>query len=678
MTFSVRSEIVAKRSYCRPKNDEGTVFEDWEEVIDRVISHQQWLWERALTHKNFPSMPLRDITEDMTEWVELNKEQLLELAHLKEIFLARKALPSGRTLWLGGTDISKRRESSMFNCSSSIVETVYDVVDNFWLLLQGCGIGIKPKVGALSGFRKTIEKVKVIRSTRTTKGREGNEETFIDGVWTISIGDSAEAWAKSIGKLLAGKYKAHTLILDFSQIRPAGERLKGYGWISSGDESISKAYPAIADILNKRAGNLLTKIDIVDIMNHLGTVLSSRRSAEIMLVDYNSSEWEEFATMKLKCYEDGYKHRQQSNNSLLFWSKPTKEELDNIFNMMINSGGSEPGFINAETATKRAPWFSGVNPCGEILLPNKGFCNLVEIDVSKFVGDSAYLHKVAVLIARANYRQTVVDLRDGILQESWHLNNEFLRLCGVSTTGTALRDDMTDYEWKNLNKSANYGARTMAKELGTEYPKNVTTGKPSGTLGKIMDTWEGIHKEEGKYLFNWVNFSKHDPVVTKLISANYKVTDNPSDSTGVLICLPVKFENGNFTKVEKVHKDGVKEILEVNTETALEQLKRYKKIMLNYCDQNVSNTIYYLPEEKDDIVDWLYNNWNVFVGLSFLFKNDPTVSAKDLGFEYLPKEYVTKDRYDEYVANLLEIDWSNTDYERELEDDCEGGVCPIR
>ena len=79
------------------------------------------------------------------------------------------------------------------------------------------------------------------------------------------------------------------------------------------------------------------------------------------------------------------------------------------------------------------------------------------------------------LAARANYRQTVVDFRDGILQEAWHLNNEFLRLCGTGVTGIAQRDDMTEYDWKDLRYSAVTAARGMAKELDLEHPKNVTT-----------------------------------------------------------------------------------------------------------------------------------------------------------------------------------------------------------
>ena len=102
-------------------------------------------------------------------------------------------------------------------------------------------------------------------------------------MWTIAVGDSATAWAKAIGKLVAGKYPARKLVLDFSEIRPSGKRLKGYGWISSGDEQIAKAFKAIAQILSDRADQLLTRMDILDIVNWLGTILSSRRSAQIAL-----------------------------------------------------------------------------------------------------------------------------------------------------------------------------------------------------------------------------------------------------------------------------------------------------------------------------------------------------------------------------------------------------------
>jgi ribonucleoside-triphosphate reductase len=396
-------------------------------------------------------------------------------------------------------------------------------------------------------------------------------------------------------------------------------------------------------------------------------------------MEYGSTEWKEFASAKVNCYEEGYKHRQQSNNSLVFYQKPTKKELSKVFDLIIKNGGSEPGFINGETALKRAPWFSGVNPCGEILLPNKGFCNLVETAVSKFKDNMSELFEILPYIVRANYRQTCVDFRDGILQESWHLNNEFLRLCGVSFTGIAERDDISEYDWKCLNRVATQAAGEMAKELGTQRPKNVTTGKPSGTLSKVMDTWEGIHKPLGRYIFNWINYGQKDPLVNKLKAANYKWILHPSEKEGILFCSPI--DNGNyFDKVEVTRKDNTVEVLEINKETAIDQLERYKKLQLYYCDQNISNTISYDISEKDGIVDWILENWDIYVGVSFLFRNDPTLSARDLGFEYLPQEVVTKARYEEYVQELDEIDFDNTGTFEEIDlgEECAGGICPVK
>jgi ribonucleoside-triphosphate reductase len=580
---------------------------------------------------------------------------------------------AGRTLWLGDTEISRRRESSMFNCSFTVVETVYDIVDVLWLLLQGCGVGFKPITGTLNGFYKPIHDIKVVHTTRTGKGGiEDNMENWDPDtrIWTITVGDSAEAWARSVGKLLAGKYPAKTLILDFSEIRPAGERLKGYGWISSGSEAIGRAYLEIAKILNLRAGNLLRKMDILDIVNWLGTVLSSRRSAEIALFDYGEPEWEDFAVAKKDWWVTGNEQRQQSNNSLLFRYKPKKEELGHIFQLMADSGGSEPGFINGVAALERAPWFKGVNPCAEILLGNKTFCNLTEIDLGKFVGDQAGLIQALKLIARANYRQTCVDLQDGILQEPWHLNNQFLHLCGVGLTGIARRRNLGAYDYKQMQRVTTSAAYRMADELDLPRPKNVTTVKPSGTLSKIMDTTEGVHKPLGKYIFNNVNFSKHDPLIDILRSANYNVFDHPTDPEGILVTFPTKYEDIEFDKKNKK---------EVNLESAIDQLERYKLLQNNWCQQNVSATISYSPDEVDGIVNWLYNNWEQYVGVSFIYRNDPTKTAKDLGYLYLPQEIVTKKEYNRYVEGLLPIDLESANTFEEIKDEeCATGACPIK
>ena len=654
MAVSTRAQVITRRTYNRPISDDGKVFETWAETVGRVIDHQEWLWLRA-------------------KGDELSDKEYSELYDLEQLMLDRKVSVSGRTLWLGGTDVAKKREASQFNCSFTQVETVYDVVDILWLLLQGCGVGFKPIVGTLNGFSKPIKNIRVVRSTRTTKGGNENNREIWDAdtaTWTLKVGDSAEAWAKSIGKLLAGKYPAKTLILDFSELRPAGERLKGYGWISSGDKAISEAYLAIANILNGRADSLLSRMDILDIVNWLGTVLSSRRSAEIALFEYGQPEWEEFAVAKKDYWMHGNEHRTQSNNSLVFTKKPLRSELEGIFKLMEEAGGSEPGFINAVEDRRRAPWFAGCNPCVEILLGNKSFCNLTEVDIGKFRGDNAGLHYATRLAARANYRQTCVNLNDGILQESWHLNNAFLRLCGVGLTGIAKRPDMGGYDYEYLKRTATAAAFSMAEELDLPYPKNVTCIKPSGTLSKIMGTTEGIHKPLGKYIFNNVQFSKYDPIVEKMRAANYNVFNHPIDDSGVLITFPVDYEDVPFHKVNG---------LDVNLDTALDQLEKYKLLQTNWTQQNTSVTISYSLDEVPAIIDWLLANWDVYVGVSFLYRNDPTKTAKDLGYQYLPQEVVTKEVHDAYVRTLLPVNLEDSNsFDEIVQDDCSTGMCPIK
>lgn len=642
------------------------MFETWEQTVDRVIGHQRWLWERALV-------------------APLNPSQNEELQQLRTLLLDRKVSVSGRTLWLGGTDVAKKREASQFNCSFTKVEDVYDVVDSFWLLLQGCGVGFEPVSGTLNGFARPVT-IEVIRSKLTVddweegiRGHEDNVETYTQDtkgnlIWTLQVGDSAAAWAKAAGKLLVMKRRASKVVIDFSQVRAGGTRLRGYGWISSGDETVSKAFVAICEILNRRFGQLLTKIDILDVMNWLGTTLSSRRSAEIAVMPWHDPEAEAFAIAKKDHYTNGQPQRSMSNNSVIFYQRPTKLELRGMFYLMEQAGGSEPGFLNGTEALRRAPWFKGVNPCAEILLGNKSFCNLVEIDTGKFIGNEDALLDAIYLAARANYRQTCVNLRDEVLSASWHELNEFLRLCGVGLTGLVKWFDALPYgaafALSRMRDTAQRGTNRMAAELGLPRAKAVTTVKPSGTLSKIMDTTEGVHKPLGKYIINNMNFSKHDPLVALLRAGNYRVQENPYDSSGVIVALPVCYEGVEFDVVNGV---------EVNTESAVSQLNRYKLMMDHYVDHNCSITVSYSTDEVPEIVEWLHENWDTYVGVSWLYRNDPTKTAADLGYPYLPQEVVTKETYDTYVATLLPIDIDAGNSFDELDDEgCATGACPIR
>lgn len=649
---STRAQLTTRRTYNRPTSDDGSKFESWFDTVDRVISHQQWLWERAKDS-------------------ELHETELVELNELRQLLYDRKVSLSGRTLWLGGTELSRKREASQFNCSFLRVETVSDIADAFWLLLQGCGVGFEAIPGILNGFPRHME-LEIIPSVRTGKGgAEHNKETISKkGVWTIKVGDSAAAWAKVPAKILANKSQATKLVLDFSEVRPAGERLAGYGWISSGHAGFAKAMEALVNIMNRRVGQILSRIDILDVMNWLGTTLSSRRSAEISVVPWGDPEAEEFAAAKFE-YWNGNIQRAQSNNSLLFYERPTKYELLYIFNLMEKCGGSEPGFINAKEAHRRAPWFKGVNPCAEILLGNKSFCNLVEVDLGKFNGQGLQLLDAIRIVARANYRQTCVDLRDEVLQTSWHELNMFLRLCGVGMTGIERWEFKANASSiRQIRKAAQEGAHGMADELGLPRAKAVTTIKPSGTLSKIMDTTEGIHKPLGRYIFNNMNFSKHDPLIPILRAAGYRVFDNPSDDANTLVTFPVAYEDVEFEEVKGVP---------MNLESAVSQLNRYKLWMENYVDHNCSITVSYDKTEVPEIVEWLLENWSHYVGVSFIYRNDPSKTAADLGYLYLPQEVVTEEVYSAYASTLLPIDLEKgNSFEELVEADCATGACPIK
>lgn len=681
---SINARIVEMRTYLRPLDTDGKIFETREQHFERLIAHQRKLWERA------KGGMIRN-PDGTWKMLPLNQAEEEELAELGALLANYKIRLAGRTHWMGGTETVWKREISNFNCSAQTLKRPADFVDAFWLLLNGCGYGGRPEVkkGYITGFGCHIDEIVSVPSINGRYGGNAkNVEQFDQetGVWTIKVGDSAEAWAKLMGKLLSKKIPAKKLVLDFSELRGAGYRLKGYGWLCCGWEPLSNALQHICGILNSNIRTKLNEINLIDILNHLGTVLSTRRAAEITVVDYDNPISFDFAGMKKDYYPDRY-WRGQSNNTLGFWHKPSHFELEGVFNLMLKAGGSEPGFYNFEAANVRSqgsatPYFCDMtNPCGEILLNGDGtLCNLVETVVCHFNGDFNGLLRAHYLVARANYRQTCVVLEDGVLQPAWEDNQKSLRLCGVGMSGITAWDlDGNEYATQKLRTVANLGADSMADELGMNHAALVTTIKPSGTASKTCGYVEqevpaGLHKPLAKYIFNNVAFTTFDPLVEKLKSANYAWFPHPSDPNAVVITLPVKYDNIEF--------DTTPEGFEVNLESAVTQLNRYKFYQKNYVDHNASCTISYDPLEVPAIIDWLLANWNDYVGVSFLYRTDPLKTAADLGHPYLPQQPVTKEQYEEYKATLLPISFDAKDTNAFMEitdqEDCAGGVCPIR
>lgn len=344
--LSARSEAITRRTYNRPLDDNGSKFETWKDTILRSHHHHHVaLWEGAGGRVDYD-----------------------ELQELVDLGLDRSGLVSGRTLWLGGTEYGMARASSNFNCTALNLETVFDMVDAMWLLLNGCGVGGKAKAGTLHGYYRRIPTATAVPSERHRdyRGHKENRESLPTAdnnyVWTIVVGDSAEAWAKAPGKMLSSpRGRINELVLDFSNVRGPGGRLKGYGWICNGYSPLAKALLAIHDILNRNSANLLNEEDILDIFNWFGTVLSSRRAAESGLMDEYHPLVEQFATRKKDYWKNGNEQRAQSNNSILFWSKP---DIDDIADLLyMNLDGGEPGFVNASAALSKCSWFNTFNPC---------------------------------------------------------------------------------------------------------------------------------------------------------------------------------------------------------------------------------------------------------------------------------------------------------------------------
>ena len=536
---SIRAAFTERRTYLRPINDEGTKFESPEQAMDRVISHQRWLWEEQIKR------PLNEAEED-------------ELSELRWYLSEKLISVSGRVKWMGGTDVIKQRASGAFNCSFTPVFTPADLVDVFWLLLQGCGVGFKPVPGLLTGLPGSINEIEFIGSTRQDKGgREHTKETINleESTWTIQLGDSATGWAKALGMLTAEKPRVNKLIIDLSALRPGGKRLKGYGWISSGWEPLMKGLKGIVDVMQKRSDEKLTVIDIGDIVNHLGTVLSSRRSAQIWLheaSDFDIAtdfETREFIAAKDERWEKGLGHREQSNNSIMFTDKPSKITIKSLLQKILNGG--EPGFVNYKAMKARAPDAEGLNPCAEILLPPKGFCNLMQVVWHRFNGDFDGLKRAQYIAGRANYRQTCVTLRDGVLQLQWNDNQKLLRLCGVSPTGYVSWEYVNDpVKLRILRDSAALGAWSMADEFGLPRPRRVTQCQPSGCM--VPET--KIEMADGTYKSLTELFLESGFDYTISDEKEWMVPKNP---------LYVKDENNDVKQITSLYNNGYEYVYEI-------------------------------------------------------------------------------------------------------------------
>ncbi|SCZ06032.1 ribonucleoside-triphosphate reductase, adenosylcobalamin-dependent [Alkaliphilus peptidifermentans] len=608
-----------------------------------------------------------------------------------------KQFLSGRTFWVGDTPVAKNYPMSNYNCSFLTIDSFESYRDLFYLLMIGSGVGARVLLKDVAKVPKVRTDYEIIHKDYTpiaTTEREDSTslEFFYNNTVKITVGDSKEGWVQALDfffKIIySNEYRnVKTIIVNYDHVRPKGEKLKSFGGTASGHSSLKNMFHKISKVIQKRGfingakRVKLKPIDCLDIANIIGenvVVGGVRRTAEMILIDQEDNECIEAKSNLYKQIDGQWIvdkdiiHRQMSNNSIYYTTRPTREQLHWQIERMRYSG--EPGWVNAEAASKRRENMNGVNPCGEILLDSKGLCNLTTINVYAFVKpdgtlDMDGLMEAQRLSVRAGYRMTCVELEI----PEWDDVQKRDKLVGCSLTGwqdminaVGLSKKEEAQLLKRLREVAHEEVKAYAGEIGENAPLLVTTVKPEGTLSQLPTVSSGVHYSHSPYYIRRIRVSAHDPLVKVCEELGYPVYPEVGQDWETCVTkvveFPVKAPSGK-TKYDV---------------TAIEQLENYKSFMKNYVDHNCSITIHVRNHEWQEVEEWVWNNWDDIVALSF-------ISLDDNFYKLLPYESIDEDEYNRrvqlmkpFVPSLISK-YEKQEIEVEIEDDgCASGACPIR
>ena len=624
-----------------------------------------------------------------TSLAETSEEEKLKL--FDNMFHLRQFL-SGRTNWVGGTDVAKKFPMSNFNCAFVVIDEFEAFRDLFYLLMIGSGVGFRVRetdAEKLPKVRTDIEYSHREYEPIPPDSRQDNTTVlFFNDQAVIDVGDSKEGWVQALDMFLRLHWDrmyigVNKVRISYNNVRPKGERLKTFGGTASGHESLRVMFEKIGKVLSQLGPEKyesLRPIHCLDIANIIGENVVSggvRRTSEIGLFDADDLECVNAKSSIYTQTEEGIwvtnqdlVHRSMSNNSVIYWDKPTKEQLMEQMEKIRYTG--EPGFINGEQARKRFPAFEGVNPCAEILLASRGLCNLVTVNVMGFVSDGELNEEALLeaqrLSARASLRMTCVDLE----LPKWDRVQKEHRLIGCSLTGWQDAMESCGYTkeqanalLRKLREVATEEAKAYARTLGINEPKLVTTVKPEGTLSLLPTVSSGVHYSHSPYYIRRVRISAHDPLTKVCEELGWSVEPvagqtEENCSTKVIefpVKVPVKRTKGDVG--------------------AIEQLECYKSFMENYVQHNASITVHVREHEWGEVTEWLHENWDSVVGISFLPYDDSS-------YPQMPYEEIDEEEYLARVEKMAPFKPELiSKYELEVDFDiddssCENGVCPVR
>lgn len=606
-----------------------------------------------------------------------------------------KQFISGRSLWIGGSEASKKTKLANFNCSFVVIDSIKSLCDLFYLLMVGTGVGVRilpSDVKELPCFRQNV--ILHHQYNKHSTKQKGRENTYVetDGdMRIIHIGDSKEGWVDALKAYLLCLVEPDApchIMLDYTEIRVKGATLSNFGGTASGYESIMDMFTKIHRVIqeglfsSKPVNGKLRPIHCLDICNLIGqnvVVGGVRRTAEIAIIDPHDEE----CVHAKDNIQPGMEHRYMSNNSIFQEERPSREKIHELFNSIRTSG--EPGIINVAEAKRRRADFAGVNPCCEIILPPNAVCNLTTVNMVAFADkrgnvDWDSLEEAFVLSARAGYRMTCVDLE----LEGWNVAHHRDRLTGCSMTGwqdfiakmsndTFVRAGGKAGILKWLRNVIHEAGEDIASELKTPVPLLMTALKPEGSLSLVANgVSPGVHWQHSPYFIRRIRVNAHDPLALTAKELGWQIHPEVGQDMETATTLVIDFPVHSPSEVTKADIPAV------------EQLKEYILFQKFYTDMNTSNTITVKPDEWEEVEDFVYNHWDDMLGVTFLELNSTY-------YPLMPYEECTKEEYEELkskmksfdpdLLNAMELSSRNMGKEFEILDDraeCSQGVCPIR
>lgn len=626
--------FIATSRYSRWLDDEGRR-ETWIETVTRTTDffdgHMEKNYKKALP-KAF--------------WKEAN-----------EAIANHEVMPSMRVLMTAGKAL-ERENVAGYNCSFIAIDDQRAFDEALYILMNGVGLGFS------------------VEAQYTNQLPTVNEHFERTGS-TIVIGDSKAGWAKALRELIAMLYQGQIPKINPHNVRPAGARLKTFGGRASGPQPLLDLFDYVVEKFKGAAGRKLTPVECHGIMCKIAEVVvvgGVRRSALISQSDLNDYE---MAHAKMGAWWIDNQEYALANNSAVFYKEPTTGELLKFWADLYESKSGERGIINMEGLRNRtdAPrrdlsQVQGLNPCGEILLRSKQFCNLTEVIVRPDDTLDTLKRKIRIATTLGTVQSSLTDFK--YLRKAWKDNCNEERLLGVSLTGQMDhpvlngRSGMDQLEaWLDeMKQEAVKVNAEVADNMGIPRSTAITTGKPSGTVSQLTDSASGGHKRYRKYYVRTVRGDNKDPI-TKMMK-DIGIPNEPDvtkPDTTTVFTFYVKSPDTALTQEDS---------------TAIEDLNVWLAYKKHWTEHNPSVTINVREHEWIEVVNWVKANWEWVGGISFLPYSDHT-------YRQAPYQEITEADYHLGVANFpSEIDWTMLSA-YELEDTttgtqtlaCSAGSCEI-